>query len=574
VRVECFSLGFGPRILGWRRGATLYQIAAVPLGGFVKMAGEESEGGPIAPDDLRAKSVGQRFFIFSGGVLMNVAFGLVVFPIVLFWGVPFSSPVIGETVPGGPAWHARLEPGTRVLQVNGEPVYSFLFIDNEVALGDRSEVRLTVQDPGASESREVRLVPRYLEDHGFLSIEALPARDSTHALDVDPEGPAAKAGLENGDRLVRVVGGIEGLPLWRQLELVLQAHPSVTLVVERAGAERELVIASDSVPVQGARLFGISAPRNLIRDLRANPDIAELGLAKDDRLVSVAGRPIRRDGDLERALADADGPTRWLVRRQNRTLDLALPSLSRERRFALAADLALDSDAESTEVVTTAGSAASRAGLRDGDRVVALDDAAVDSWTALLSVTKDAAGRGDGLRFGLERPSEGGASERLAIDVEPGEFRAPYWGFAPREDVYVYRAPSLPAALKTGIQSSWQGLVDGWRTLTRIARGDVSSKNIGGIIMIGKLSHRFSAEGLAKLLFFLCMVSLNLAFINVLPIPVLDGGHLFFLVIERIKGSPVSENVQGYSQIVGIVLLVSLMIYVTYNDLMRWVFNT
>jgi len=87
------------------------------------------------------------------------------------------------------------------------------------------------------------------------------------------------------------------------------------------------------------------------------------------------------------------------------------------------------------------------------------------------------------------------------------------------------------------------------------------------------VSYSFSSEGLAKLLFFLCILSLNLAFINVLPIPVLDGGHLLFLLIEGIKGSPVSERVQGYSQMVGLVLIVSLMIFVTYNDLMRWVFT-
>ena len=66
------------------------------------------------------------------------------------------------------------------------------------------------------------------------------------------------------------------------------------------------------------------------------------------------------------------------------------------------------------------------------------------------------------------------------------------------------------------------------------------------------------------------MLSMNLAFLNVLPIPVLDGGHLLFLLIEKIKGSPVSERVLGYSQMVGIVLILSLMVYVTYNDLMRW----
>ena len=76
VRVEIFSLGFGPRIFGFRRGPTLYQIALIPLGGFVKMAGEETGDSSIpAPDELRAKSVGQRFLIYSGGVLMNVVFG-------------------------------------------------------------------------------------------------------------------------------------------------------------------------------------------------------------------------------------------------------------------------------------------------------------------------------------------------------------------------------------------------------------------------------------------------------------------------------------------------------------------
>ncbi|MCC6405543.1 MAG: RIP metalloprotease RseP, partial [Planctomycetes bacterium] len=374
VRVDCFSLGFGPRLFGWRRGATLYQIAAVPLGGYVKMAGEESEGGPIQPDDLRAKSVGQRFFIFSGGVLMNVLFGLIVFPIVLFWGVPFSSPVIGEAYPGGPAWHARIEPGTRVLEVNGEEVISFMFIGNEVALGDRSAVRLKLLDPGATTPREVTLEPRYLEEQGFLSIEVAPGKDPTLALEVDPEGPAAKAGLLDGDRLVGVAGGLAGLPVLRQLELALQAGAPLSIEVEREGERRQLTLEPRPTPVEGARVFGITAPRNRVKDLRTNPDLAELGLAKDDRIVSVGGVALLRDGDLERALADSERPTTWRVRRQGRTFESELAPLPRERALALLGDLALEYDRESTEVVLTNGAPAAKAGLRDGDRVVRLDD--------------------------------------------------------------------------------------------------------------------------------------------------------------------------------------------------------
>ena len=103
VRVEIFSLGFGPKLLAWKRGTTTYQLALVPMGGYVKMAGEESAPGvaPL-PDELPAKSVGQRFFIYSGGVLMNVIFALVVLPPLLFYGVPFPEPLIGAVAPGGP----------------------------------------------------------------------------------------------------------------------------------------------------------------------------------------------------------------------------------------------------------------------------------------------------------------------------------------------------------------------------------------------------------------------------------------------------------------------------------------
>ena len=115
-------------------------------------------------------------------------------------------------------------------------------------------------------------------------------------------------------------------------------------------------------------------------------------------------------------------------------------------------------------------------------------------------------------------------------------------------------------------------MTDAWLTLKRIVRGQVSSKqNLGGIITIGVVSHTAASVGLTYLLFFLCLLSVNLAFLNVLPIPVLDGGHLFFLIIEKIKGSPVSERVLGYSQMVGLVLILSLFVFVTYNDLRNWV---
>ena len=119
--------------------------------------------------------------------------------------------------------------------------------------------------------------------------------------------------------------------------------------------------------------------------------------------------------------------------------------------------------------------------------------------------------------------------------------------------------------------ASWRFLTDTWLTLKKMVTGEVSTENMGGIITISAVSYDQAGQGWAKLFFFLCMLSINLAFLNVLPIPVLDGGHLFFCLVEAVKGSPVSERTLGYSQIVGLVLILTLMVYVTYQDVMRFI---
>jgi len=166
VKVEVFSLGMGPRVFGWRRGPTLYQVALIPIGGYVRMAGEESleSRAKPAPDELHAKSVGQRFLIYSGGVLANVLFGLVVFPIIFAAGVPCSEPVLGPSLPGSPAWRQGIPVGTRVLSVNGHKVFDFGHILTEVALGSPEETVLEVVEPRKTTPSTIHLTPVWAED--------------------------------------------------------------------------------------------------------------------------------------------------------------------------------------------------------------------------------------------------------------------------------------------------------------------------------------------------------------------------------------------------------------------------
>jgi regulator of sigma E protease len=576
VRVETFSLGFGPRLLWKRIGPTLYQVALVPLGGFCRMAGEERryDGLPPARDELPAKTVGQRFFIYSGGVLMNLLFGLVVFPILFRLGVPFTRPIIGDTIPGGAAWHARLPEGCEVVSVNGRRVFDFGHILNEVALGGRESAVLHVRTQPDGTERSYTLEPEHDALEGLATIGVRPGfeRDPLgHILvDVAPGSPAERAGVRSGDRLIEVLGGLPGFDAFEQIALQARGDQPLHLRLVGARGTYEAHVPAEPTKRLLDPRVGIAAPLNRVLDVRDSELVQRIGLQPEDRLISLQGQPVRAAGDLASLLQASTGPLELTVRRGEGVLTLSSPALDPEQKLALCEDIALASDADSTEIVVQPGEAAEQAGLRSGDRVLQVDGTDTGDWEDVRRLVERAGSEGRPAAFRVARP---GASEHLTLEVLPVRRPAVTYGLSLRQAEYVYRAQSLPDAVLFGFQSSWRFLEDSWLMLKRMLTREVSPRNMGGIITISAVSYSLTEHGWVKLFFFLCLLSINLAFLNVLPIPVLDGGHLFFLIIEKLKGSPVSLRTQSYSQAVGVVLLLSIMVYVTYNDLVRWVFT-
>lgn len=572
VRVDVFSLGFGPRLFGWRRGSTLYQLALVPLGGYVKMAGEESAGADRSPatDELPAKSVGQRFLIYSGGVLANVAFGLVVFPIILGAGVPFPEPLLGASAPGSPAWQAGIQPGTRVVSVNGNAVFSFLNVPNEVALGSPDETVLELIDPGQHAPHLVRLKPVYSEDLGVYTIGVGPAIDPRGEILVEEGSQAAQAGLKSGDRLLAVSGVVGALPLDDQLAMAMQRGEPFNARFERDGQAFDAHLSAERSKSVEHVVLGIAPLLDQVVAVRDAEPARALKLAKDDRILSVNGEPLFRDFDLLRALLKTSDPCRFRVERAGSIVELTGPALAPSDAVALANEIGLAQDVQGTRVYVFSGSAAEEAGLRDGDRILKIDERTIESYKPDILKAAEAARGGKTLKLNVERRDGAGDATFLDVSVTPRGLRPWTYGFELQGAQYIYQAASPMQAVSVGVASSWRFLEESWRTLEHIVKGQVSGTNIGGIITIGVVSHSWASVGWTKFFFFLCMLSMNLAFLNVLPIPVLDGGHLFFLLIEKIKGSPVSERVLSYSQMVGVVLIVSLMVYVTFNDIRRW----
>ncbi len=573
VRVEVFSLGFGPKLFGWKRGGTTYQVAALPLGGYVKMAGEDmfDPQAERRPDDLGSKSVPQRFLIYSGGVIMNMIFALVVFPIIFMIGVPFDQPMISP-VAGGAAWLADIEEGTVIEEIDGKPIYAFLHIPNGIALADKGPVEMLVRDPGSDKTRTVTVQPTRSDEAGLNTIDVLPAFDPERRIVVAKGSAAEKAGLRNGYRLVDVKSPYVDLPLLErlQLEQTVGARIEATFLTDK---DEKLTVELDleALDVESSPILGVEPLLNRVHNFRETPLTRQLGLEKGLLILSVAGRPIQRSGDLTRVLLETEGPLSFTLSDSgNLTRTVNLGVVSAEARLQLASNVAMSHDLGGSGVSVKPGSAAERAGLRTGDFIQEIDGTSIKTFGDIRGACKDGISEERALNLVVLREVSGEGPSELTFNFK-GEPYTPSYGFGVQRASYVFRAKGPVDAVRAGFISSWRFIEDAFITIKGVVfTKSIDGKNLGGIITIARVANSWAEVGLTKLLFFLCLLSVNLAFLNVLPIPVLDGGQMMFLAIEAVKGSPVSEKVMSYSHLVGFVLIVSLMIYVIKNDIMRW----
>ncbi len=219
------------------------------------------------------------------------------------------------------------------------------------------------------------------------------------------------------------------------------------------------------------------------------------------------------------------------------------------------------------------GSAAARAGVQSGDRFVEIDGRRIDSWLELVETVSEQAGRT--LPAVVER-----GDVRVELAVVPdattvdgrsvgriGVSAADMPGL--RDQIFTVVSYGPIEGFVRAVAKTWDTSVLTLKMMGRMLIGEVSWKNLSGPVTIADYAGQTAKLGLAHYLGFMALISISLGVLNLLPIPVLDGGHLLYYVVEIVKGSPVSERTMQFGQQVGLVMLALLMVFAFYNDIMR-----
>ena len=246
VRVLCFSLGFGPKILKYRRGDTEYCVSAIPLGGYVKMAGESPDDPRSGRDDeFMSKSKWQRFLILIMGPATNILFAVVVMTFVLYQGAEVpryeqQPPEIGAVVEESPAERAGIRPGDLILQVSGRPVQTWMELQLAVLPRAGRELELVVRG-GDGVQRTARLTPQAEGQFQLGEIGVLPQmHPQVHSI--LPGEPAERAGIRADD----VILAVDGEPVENQGELIATINASagvpLTLTIRRDDALVDTIV--------------------------------------------------------------------------------------------------------------------------------------------------------------------------------------------------------------------------------------------------------------------------------------------------------------------------------------------
>lgn len=511
IKVNTFSIGFGPKIFGFKRGETEYRLSVLPFGGYVQMEGENPNEQTGAEGEFASASLGNRAFVVIAGPAVNLLFGVLIYWFVFSVGINADAirlingltgqsigledkgVQIGMMADDGPGAIGGMMPNDTVITLNREPISNFLRFTEVVTLNPEKELELVVERDG--NQKTLTVIPEAVEEAkvktGKLYVSL---KSDTVVTEIDPESHAAQAGIKLGD----YIDTINGQKIY-------------------------------NTPYFGPEIWGDNLGwigkkhRNIYERIDQNIDALVLGIIRGDETF------------------DVKIPIEWKMK-----------------------------------VMVDIKSTAFKAGIRNKDILDTFNGKAVDSKSLYSEIiaSENQEVTLVFIRDGKKRTVTLSPSKKSKHDGESTYYGLRWYNFL---SGMFLTEPEMPPQNYTFIGAFTNGLNTSWLTCTSIARmlkklfaGEVSAKYLSGPIGIGALTNRmFESVGLNSVLFFIGFISINLAIVNLLPIPIADGGHLLFFGLEKIRGRPVPQKAQAIIQQISVVLILALFLYITWYDILR-----
>lgn len=517
VKVLRFSFGYGRPLVRAKLGETEYQVAVFPLGGYVRILGIEGES-PAKEDAGRSfasRPLWQRVVIVLAGPAANLILPVVIYFVFFAGHTMLPAPTIGDVLENGPAARAGIEPGDRVLEINGRAMRYWEDIEQIVESSPGKELRLRIERNGKEFQRYVTPVKDVVRQRdGRVTVQGRVG--ITHAPFVplvgviDAQSPAGRAGLRTGDLLISV----DGRPVrnWSDVKHALGRTARRSSIVYFRGTE---------LPgVPQIQLF--------------SPGFADL---------------------VPETKVD--------------------PTLKRHTYTGL-------EHAEMFVAQVDPGSPADTAGLEPGDLIVALDDKPLAHWIDLDQRLQDAPTKTFKLTW--KRAVPGGSTETLSAELtqvlrkeldDYGHTRTRLV-FGARNDVDRGTGAMTPIDGRFGyaLSKALERTGDTIHTMVtgffQIVSGDTPSDALGGPLMMYRVASVSGNQGWDSFLLMIALISINLGLINLLPIPMLDGGHLLVFGVESALRRPLSTTTRVRIQQGGLVVIGLIVILAARNDFIRF----
>jgi regulator of sigma E protease len=588
----------------YKPSETEYRVGLIPFGGFVKMLGQDDTGPIKNSDDPRSyanKPPLIRAIVLAAGVSFNVISAIIVFMVVFLVGINLTPAVVGDVIPGSPAAHAGLKPGDQIVEIAGNSKdLDFGNIAIAAALSGRNEkVEMKVRHMDGSESdytiKAEQLPGETLRAFGIMAPQSLTigklSKEEANDL-------FKKTSLLPGD-VITSVNGRHVTSSWEMDQIVQNAFvPEIKVSAERIDpATKQAKSIETKLPLSLTVPQGPNASESTlsgdIYSLVPRMKITDVLPAKN----SDKSKPSLQRGDIVLAIGDIENPTYQQMRDitiKYEGKELSVKALRMEngagkivtvnavprragfgKKVMIGVGVTYDLEHPVIAVTVALQEGSAPLEIPPGSMITAVDGAPVSNFFDIAREIEKYAGQRITINYRLNERVAGAVSMNVPSQKDLYPIKCTFADLIPFKPYEkTYKAAGPVDAVAMGYEKTIMFIAQTYVTLRRLVGGLVSPKDLMGPVGIITLSYHIVADRpLVYYFYFLGLISAAIAVFNFLPLPPLDGGLVVLLIVEKIKGAALSQRVQTIIAYAGWTLIGTLILYVTFNDIVRNFFS-